>query len=310
MITFPIDFIFPYVDNTQDQWRKTFKEFCITTNRENRLDTIDNERYDNFNLLKYLLRSIDKFMPWVNNLFIIVQDKTQVPDWVNKDSIQIIEHKDFIPEQFLPTYNSTTIEMFLGKIPNLSDHFIYSNDDLFITQPLQPEDFFTDDGKPKIKLIKQEIKPLFNQFYQVSLRSYRDVASALGAYYNTYDFMRPEHSMAPLCLSHVRKIFSLLQGKIFSSISNFRTNNNYNQYIYTNYAYLTNKYRVSNIKFKHLNMRDNIDEVINTIKSKNYQQICLNDTPKTDRKLLHENINRIEEAFESIGLDVKSKYEV
>lgn len=310
MINFPIDFVFPYLDNTKKEWQDNFKDYCIKTKQEHRLNDIYKERYDDFGLLKYLLRSIDRFASWINNLFIIVQDESQILDWLEKDHVKIVKHSDFIPSQYLPTYNSTTIEMFLWNIKDLNNHFIYSNDDLFFTNETKSEDFFTDTGKPKINIIKSKIKNPRNSFDNVCLKSYQDIALALGIYPNTYDFMRPEHCMYPLILSHTKKVFDLLQSRIIKNISAFRTRENYNQYLYTNYTYLTRNYAKSEIKFRLVSLENNIDEVINIIKSKEYQEICLNDVPRTDRQLFHSNIDKVKQAFEEIGLNKKSKYEV
>lgn len=200
--------------------------------------------------------------------------------------------------------------MFLWNIKDLNNHFIYSNDDLFFTSETKSEDFFTDTGKPKINIIKSKIKNPRNSFDNVCLKSYQDIALALGIYPNTYDFMRPEHCMHPLILSHTKKVFDLLQSRIIKNISAFRTRENYNQYLYTNYTYLTRNYAKSEIKFRLVSLENNIDEVINIIKSKEYQEICLNDVPRTDRQLFHSNIDKVKQAFEEIGLNKKSKYEV
>ena len=58
--------------------------------------------------------------------------------------------KDFIPEKYLPTFNECTIELFQYKIPGLSEHYLVGNDDYLVTSPLTKDDFFTQDGTPKI----------------------------------------------------------------------------------------------------------------------------------------------------------------
>ena len=100
-----------------------------------------------------MLRCIDKFCPFVRTLFLVVQTRDQVPDYVKESSrLKIIEHKDIIPEELLPTFNSSTIELHIHKIPDLSEHFIYINDDMYPLNYLTMSDFFTEDGKPKINV--------------------------------------------------------------------------------------------------------------------------------------------------------------
>src|SRR5574344_1782172 len=130
-----IDFVFPYVNCNDPVWLEQYKE--------NNKNIIFNPlRFRAWGLLKYVFRGIDKFMPWINNVYMIVSSDSQIPAWINKENVKIITHKQIIPKEFLPTFNSTTIEMFLKNIPNLSEKFIYSNDDLYFINKLDKSDFF------------------------------------------------------------------------------------------------------------------------------------------------------------------------
>ncbi len=53
-------------------------------------------------------------------------------------------------EEYLPTFNCRPIETRLYKIPNLSEHFIYFNDDMFLINPTNSTDFFID-GLPVLR---------------------------------------------------------------------------------------------------------------------------------------------------------------
>ena len=124
-----IDFILPYVDCNDKNWQKTY----IDTRRKMDLSTeINPLRYRSWDNLQYIFRGIDLFMPYIRKVFLIVSNIEQIPSWLNTEKVNIVLHKDFIPEEFLPTFNSCTIEMFLPNINDLSENFIYSNDDIFI----------------------------------------------------------------------------------------------------------------------------------------------------------------------------------
>ena len=114
-------------------------------------------RYRDYNTLKYLLRGIDKYLPWIRNLYIIVEQESQIPKWLNRDKVKIIYHKDIIPEKLLPTYNSGTIEMYLKNIPELSEYFIYGNDDMFPLSSMTKSDFFDEDGLPVLSVQKYHV---------------------------------------------------------------------------------------------------------------------------------------------------------
>ena len=66
----------------------------------------------------------------MENVFLLVSGETQVPSWVDRSVVNVVLHKDIIPERFLPTFNSTTIEMFMHRIPGLGEEFLYFNDDM------------------------------------------------------------------------------------------------------------------------------------------------------------------------------------
>lgn len=104
-------------------------------------------RFDSNEELRYSIRGVFKYAPWVRRIFIVCDD-TQRPSWLIEQSentnipVTIVKHSDIIPKEFLPTYNSQAIEMFLCMIPELSEQFIYLNDDMFIGAPVKVEDFY------------------------------------------------------------------------------------------------------------------------------------------------------------------------
>ena len=99
--------------------------------------------------LKYWFRGVENYAPWVKQIHFVTCG--HLPEWlnINHPKIHIVNHKDYIPEQYLPTFSSHVIELNMHRIPGLSEHFVNFNDDVFLTQPVKPEDFFQD-GKPLI----------------------------------------------------------------------------------------------------------------------------------------------------------------
>ncbi|KAL3421439.1 hypothetical protein PVAG01_07884 [Phlyctema vagabunda] len=97
---------------------------------------------DNDELL-YSLRSLSKYLPWhVGKVYIVTQN--QIPTWLNVSNprIQMVNHSDIIPGEFLPTYNSNVIDSYLHRIAGLTEIFLYFNDDVFVRSPLHPSDLF------------------------------------------------------------------------------------------------------------------------------------------------------------------------
>ncbi|OUM58891.1 hypothetical protein PIROE2DRAFT_15744, partial [Piromyces sp. E2] len=101
-------------------------------------------RFRSADELKYSIRSVEKFMPWFNGTIYIVTCN-QIPKWLDTQNkrIKIIDHKDIMPKYVYPTFDSNIIELFLDKIPGISERFIYFNDDVFLNNYIHPCFFFT-----------------------------------------------------------------------------------------------------------------------------------------------------------------------
>ena len=101
--------------------------------------------------LKYSLRSVEKYLPWIRHIYIVTAD--QVPSWLNTDhpQITVVDHTEIIPQEYLPVFNSNAIESAIYKIPGLAEHFLYANDDTFVNRSLD-KDFFFHKGKPIVRM--------------------------------------------------------------------------------------------------------------------------------------------------------------
>ena len=103
--------------------------------------------------LKYSLRSVEKFVPWVRKIFIVTNG--QIPSWldINHPRIKLVTHEEiFVNKSHLPTFSSPAIESHIHRIPGLSKKFIYMNDDVFFGAPVWPDDFYTHSQGHKIYL--------------------------------------------------------------------------------------------------------------------------------------------------------------
>lgn len=138
-----IDFVITWVNGTDPAWVQEKKKYNPTIHMDD--STV---RYRDWGTLKYLLRSIEKFAPWVRSVFLVTNG--QVPQWLNLEckKLKLVKHSDFIPEEYLSTFNPQTIEWHLHKIEGLSENFVYFNDDVILTNHVQPTDFF-ENGLPK-----------------------------------------------------------------------------------------------------------------------------------------------------------------
>lgn len=136
-----IDIVITYVDSTNAEWQELFNS-SVNKDKNNSSKSITKNRFRNNDELKYCLRSIDKYLNFYRNIYIVMNHSP--PTWLNLNhpQIKIIRHEE-IPDlnENLPTFNSQAIECNLHKIPNLSSEFLYFNDDMFINAPLDKSFF-------------------------------------------------------------------------------------------------------------------------------------------------------------------------
>ncbi|XP_070199901.1 N-acetylglucosamine-1-phosphotransferase subunits alpha/beta-like [Littorina saxatilis] len=105
---------------------------------------VASSRFEDNEELRYSLRSLEMFAPWIRHVFIITNG--QIPHWINLDSprISVVTHQELFPNKSdLPTFSSPAIESHLHRIPGLSDKFLYLNDDVMFGSEVWPDDFFS-----------------------------------------------------------------------------------------------------------------------------------------------------------------------
>lgn len=141
-----IDIVIPWVDGSDPAWLEEKARYAGADAAANSTAgaPVDDApaRYRDGGTLKYLLRSIELYMPWVHTVHFVTWG--HLPEWLNPDAagLHVVRHEDYIPSQYLPTFSSHTIELNMHRIPELAEQFIYFNDDLLVTRPLKPADFF------------------------------------------------------------------------------------------------------------------------------------------------------------------------
>ena len=135
-----IDFVVTWVNMDDPEWQNEFSKY--SGNKDNTKNGVSKARFRDYGFLKYWFRGVEKFAPWVRKIHFVTSG--QKPDWLdeNNPKIHLVSHKDFIPAEFLPTYNSVVIERYMYRIPGLAEHFVYFNDDFFIINNINPERFF------------------------------------------------------------------------------------------------------------------------------------------------------------------------
>lgn len=137
-----IDFVITWVDGSDPEWRKEKSKYSNVPESD-----AGEYRYRDMGILKYWFRAVEKYAPWVNKVYFITYG--HLPQWLNTacPKLKIVNHSDYIPEKYLPTFSANPIELNIHRIDGLSEYFVYFNDDTFLNNEVRPE-FFYKKGKP------------------------------------------------------------------------------------------------------------------------------------------------------------------
>lgn len=292
-----MDAVITYVDGNDPVWKRDYEK---TTNVP-----VMQKRFRDWGTLKYLLRGIQNRMPFIRNVYLVVSHPSQVPEWADQEQLNIVLHKDIIPEEFLPTFNCNPIEMHLHRIPGLDEEYLYFNDDMFPVGDCKPEDFFRD-GKAVIGYYRHFFAS--GMYKKICRNSDRLARKALGMKPSCF-FTRPQHICSPMLKSQCAELYDKVEDEIRkTSATRTRTEENLNQYLfldYMNYKGLVLHDKISN---KHFSVAVASAESLRSFLNRPTRNlVCINDVHLSEER--YDSLRgAIIDAFES-AFPRKSKYE-
>lgn len=328
----PIDFVIIWVDGNDKSWREEKAKYDknVTGNSNSEV------RYRDWENLQYWFRGVEKFAPWVNKIHFVTWG--HLPAWLDTTNpkLHIVNHKDYIPSEYLPTFSSHTIELNLHRIDGLAGQFVYFNDDMFITAPTKPEDFFKD-GKPcdtcaldcicfnkdsagffngadvmvvnehfdKEKAIRKEFKKWFNPKNNLK-NILRTVLLMPWHWFPGFYYQHTPNSFLKSTFEEVwDKEFEILDS---TCKDKFRQTGNVNQWLMKFWQLAAGNFVVRSDSFAlcyHVK-EYNYQKLLDDIPSKKHCMICINDTADTlDFESKKDGVNT---AFEKL-LPEKSSFE-
>ena len=161
-----IDFVITWVDGDDPDWQEAYGQYASL---EDKSHNPNGARYRDWGLLRYWFRSVEMYAPWVRTIHFVTCG--QCPEWlnVNNHKLNFVNHQDFIPKHYLPTFNSRPIELNLHRIKGLSEQFVFFNDDMFVVSPIRPSDFFVK-GLPRDVAIRN-----IPMLYQIGHTNLNDI---------------------------------------------------------------------------------------------------------------------------------------
>ena len=292
-----MDVVITYVDGLDPLWQKDYEE-CTNI-------PILEKRFRDWGTLRYLMRGIEVNMPFIRKVHLVVARDSQVPEWVNRDEVNVVLHKDIIPEQFVPTFNCNPIELHLHRIEDLDEQYVYFNDDVFPLMKCEPTDFFVD-GKGQLGMSHHLFS--FDMFKKICRNSDVMARRALGMKPSLF-FLRPQHVCTPMIKSECEEMYERVKDDLLATITMTRTAKNISQYVFLNYMYLKGTLQNKRLSKRHFSLGiTSVKKLREFITNPTRKFTCINDV-----KLSHERFEELRrvliEAFEML-LPNKSKYEI
>ena len=284
--TFPIDLVYLWVNGNDPVWQAKRNEFIGKTQEKSSVNC--DGRYADNDELKYSLRSVADYAPWIRKIFIVTDN--QVPEWLDTSNpkIQIVDHRDIMPPQSLPSFNSTVIEHHICRIPGLSEHFLYANDDMYLNRPVTPSTFFGPDGYPIIRVNRRPFRKLLLKLREKILhkkmsyynRVVQNAAELVEKHYNKYFGAKEHHNIDAYLKSICIKAEELFAKEIGLTIVNHvRTPNDIERSLYNYVAMAEKKAHVKYVSQK-TSLRIHIQNPEHYKKLESYNPIffCMNDS--------------------------------
>lgn len=303
-----IDFVVLWVDGSDPEWQKERSLYCPQSKNNGSSDN----RYRDWDLMRFWFRGVEKFAPWVNRIFFVTNGQT--PFWLNVDhpKLRLVNHREYIPEKYLPTFNSNVIELWLHNIPELGEQFVLFNDDMFLTAPVTPLDFF-EDGVPRESALmdiatapgpedclphmqinnfsilnrhfnkKIVIKKSFRKFFTLQYRGDL-LRNFLLSPFQYFSCFRDSH----LPSSYLKSTFVTVwkeEGELLETcgVNRFRSKQDYTHWLMKCWQICEGNFAVRSTGWgRHYELwEDDINKICRSIEHQKYPVICLNDS-KTD----------------------------
>jgi len=301
-----IDFVILWVDGSDPEWIEEFNKYS-PKKKDISIDVLK-ERYRDNGLLRYWFRGIEQNAPWVRNIFFITNG--QKPSWLNLSNkkLQWIKHKDFIPHEYLPTFNSNPIQLYLHKINRLAENFILFDDDMYLLNPIEKKYYFKN-CLPKDYAIlrplkipdffshlllnnmieinrnfqkKECIKNNFFKFYnfRYGLRHF------IPAYYisssNNFPGFLTKHFSQPYLKKTFEEVWTNCHEALLATSENrFRDISDVTQYLFRYWQLAKGDFFPEGININRIKYNvssENINQIKETMNDIRIKELCLNDT--------------------------------
>lgn len=326
-----VDAVITWVNGEDKEWlcKRSQYDSCVRDNEGK-----NPARYRDWDTLKYVIRGIEKNLSWIRHIYLVTDH--QLPTWYQPGGkVIVVDHKEYIPHEYLPTFSSHTIENNIYRIHGISDQFIYFNDDTIILHPMKKEDFFLhgkvrDCASLHIHCVKKSL-----MIYQIS----NNDISLINEHFNIAEVLRKNKSgwlnikyglkrnLKTIILSnsprfpgieqfhmpqaYLKRTFETVWQKEYDVLDEtcrhkFRHKNDVNQWLFRDWQLangdfvpVSPKHRGILIDFEKNDEKDELKKCLTIIRGNSHQMICINDgdTIQDVETIRTSVINALEEKF-------------
>ncbi|MGA1812257.1 stealth conserved region 3 domain-containing protein [Frondihabitans sp. 4ASC-45] len=281
-ITFEIDMVFSWVDGNSVEYQRARAARATSHVVGEGDDSV--ARFRQIDELKYALRSVYMFAPWVRNIYIATD--SPAPEWLaDHPRVRVVRSEEFFADpSVLPTHNSQGVESQLHHIKGLSEHFLYSNDDMFFGRPVSPGMFFSPGSVTKFIEAATRIGLGLNNAERSGFENSARVNRALlQQRFGRVTTRHLEHTAAPLRKSVLTEMehefaeeFRATAASPFRAASNISVTNS----LYHYYALMTGRAIVqenAKVSYVDTTMVSGLAFLSELLKKRSYDFFCLND---------------------------------
>ena len=317
-VGFPIDVVYTWVDGDDESWLRDkaraagVVDPALFTERAH-----DASRFADHDELRFSLRGLEQFAPWVRHVWIVTAD--QHPPWLRRDDpwISVVSHRDLWPDaNGLPTFNSHAIETCLHRIPGLAEHFVYLNDDMLIARPVTPDGFFHANGIGKFFASRALVDYGDSAAGDIaSTTAAKNARRLLGQRYGVTFTRKFFHTAASLTVSGLAELEQTFPEVIARTRqAPFRTLDDVAMAgsFYLNWAYATGRSVPGRIRYTYIDPAapDAARRLATLTRKRVFDAICVNDGSSPETVEQRRVTDRVIRAFFAAYLPVPGTFEV
>lgn len=288
-VTFDVDVVYTWVDGSDENWRNKrdiYKESCTEDSNETQFhaEATSESRFTSRDELKYSLRSLDLYAPWVRKIYIVTDN--QIPHWLKIDhpKINIVDHGEIIDAKFLPTFNSNVIISNIHKIKGLSEHFLFFNDDVLLGANVTKSHFFSPAGIAYVSPSNNR-RPFGDPtvISEPHFNITRNIRRALEERFGVTISRAIKHTPHPMIKSVMEEMHKVFHEEFTETYkSRFRHHSDIvGDQLYHYYSQIIGRAVPGRLSYNYINIMNDayLNTLHQTLIKRNRHAICLNDAP-------------------------------